>query len=151
MQPGALPDRERRAIVAVPPSLRTGPNSAARIRVVDANSSRTLQQRETAVLDGGRSANRPATERVEHRRRPPRALAKRQDSSVNGLGTPRTRFRHRRRERRPDPPASGVRLPSRPPHRHADRLVRSCALICDIRIGPSENSPAFAFSVRSRK
>jgi hypothetical protein len=40
---------------------------------------------------------------------------------------------------------------SRPPRRHADRLARSCVLICDIRIGPSENSPALAFSVRPRR
>ena len=31
---------------------------------------------------------------------------------------------------------------SDPPIGHADPLVRSCALFCDINIGPSENSPA---------
>ena len=54
--------------------------------------------------------------------------------------------------RNADRPASlASASPSRPPRRHADRLVRSCALTCDIRIGPSENSPALAFSVRPRR
>lgn len=99
--------------------------------------SRTLRRRENAALDFG--------------------AIQASDGTPNGPGTTRARsaeFQPRRRGPRTDPPASGARLPletATAPRRHADRLVRSCALTCDIRIGPSENSPALAFSVRPRR
>lgn len=39
----------------------------------------------------------------------------------------------------------------RSPSRHARRFSWRCELICDIRIGPSENSPASAFRVKPRR
>lgn len=136
MQPGALADG--RAEQSSPCRHRppSGQNSAA-IRAVVANSSRTLRRRENAALDFG--------------------AIQASDGTPNGPGTTRARsaeFQPRRRGPRTDPPASGARLPletATAPRRHADRLVRSCALTCDIRIGPSENSPALAFSVRPRR
>lgn len=157
MQTGALPDGERRAVVAVPPSPHAGPdfggkNPRCRCQLL----------KDTAAGRKRRTGRGRSQQTTAHRtgqahttdRRPPCALADRQDRGANGTGRTRTRpagSRPRRREPRADPPTPGARLPSRPPRRHADCFVRSCALTCDIRIGPSENSPTLAFSVRPRK
>lgn len=154
MQPGALPERERRAVVAVPSSPHAGPKFGGR--------DSRCPRRSTAGVVAARK--RRAGSRGDHQqstafRTEPATATGRHALWPNGRTAAQTAWATRdpargvpaSPPRTSDRPAGAGRASPRPPRRHADRLVRSCALTCDIRIGPSENSPALAFSVRPRK
>ena len=112
MQPGALPDRERRAVVAVPPSISAGPQSVASFRVVEANSPRSLaREKAPRGVVVAISASDDATNRASNEHRP-LGLAEPEESSANGrrmTGTRPAGFPPRRRERRIGPPNVGRR------------------------------------------
>lgn len=148
MQPGALPDGESRPIVAVPSSPHAGPKIRRQGPALSTPIHRGRSgSEETPRWILGRSQQSTAPNRSSNSDWPPCALAETawahpepgpRDSGLAAANLEPTR--------RP-----ATRLPKDRHGHHADRLVRSCALTCDIRIGPSENSPTLAFSVRPRK
>lgn len=131
-----------------------GPSRGTEDRDVDACPSRTEVQRGSAARIGVDQENQP---------RPDRAAAANRPAMDPTEGPPRQRRERKIRDppsgsgladaecRRPIEPLAKPAFCQRRPRHHADRFVRSCAFICDIRIGPSENSPTLARSVRPRR